>query len=86
MFPVLQNLGTTEKPFGHWYALSLNFVAKRFEVLDSIRGRDDFSLIQHASCLVDAIKTAYKMNYSQSAKQIDGYELVYIDVSKQNNE
>ena len=63
--------------------VSLNFANKRFEVLDSIRGPNDESLITHANSLVDAIKTMYRMNYAESTKQIDGYELEYIDSPKQ---
>ncbi|KAM0910746.1 hypothetical protein ACQ4PT_013941 [Festuca glaucescens] len=84
-FAVLQNLGTVKKPCGHWYSLFLNFEKKRFEVLDSARGPDDESLITHSSDLVDAIKCMYRINYSSSSKQIDDYELVFIDAPKQNN-
>jgi hypothetical protein len=84
-FAVLQNLGTEKKPCGHWYSLFLNFEKKRFEVLDSVRGPDDESLITHSSNLVDAIKCMYRVNYSSSSKQIDDYELVFIDAPKQNN-
>jgi hypothetical protein len=63
----------------------LNFEKKRFEVLDSARGPDDESLIAHSSDLVDAIKCMYRINYSSSSKQIDDYELVFIDAPKQNN-
>lgn len=82
-FPVLQNIGTEKNPCGHWYVLSVNFEAKRFEILDSLRGEDDEELIKHANRLVDAIKVMYKVNYSQSKKQIDEYELMYIPVPKQ---
>ena len=83
-FPVLQNLGTLrKKPIGHWYMLSVNFAAKRFEVLDSLRGDDDVGLIEHASKLIDAIKEIYWINYSDSRRQIDDFELMYIPVPKQ---
>jgi hypothetical protein len=82
---VLQNLGTEKKPCGHWYSLFLNFEKKRFEVLDSARGPDDESLINHSRDLVDAIKCMYRINYSSSSKQIDDYELVFIEAPKQNN-
>ena len=85
-FPVLQNLGTLrKKPIGHWYMLSVNFAAKRFEVLDSLRGDDDVGLIEHASKLIDAIKEMYRINYSDSRRQIDDFELMYIPVPKQTN-
>ena len=59
--------------------------AKRFEVLDSLRDEDDEQMIEHATRLVDAIKDMYRINYSKSKKQIQDYELVFIDVPKQNN-
>ncbi|KAM0842266.1 hypothetical protein ACQ4PT_058467 [Festuca glaucescens] len=82
-FPVLQNIGTDKDPFGHWFVLSLNFEAKRFEILDSLCGEDDEEMINYANRLVDAIKIMYKVNYSKSRKQIDEYELMYIPVPKQ---
>uniref|UniRef100_A0ACD5YSR8 Uncharacterized protein n=1 Tax=Avena sativa TaxID=4498 RepID=A0ACD5YSR8_AVESA len=84
-FAVLQELGTKIEPCGHWYTLFLNFEKKRFEVLDSARNHDDESLISHATSLVDAIKKMYLVNYSKSSKQIQDYDLEYIDVPKQNN-
>ena len=68
---------------GHWYVLTVNFPAKRFEVLDSLRGDSDPGLIEHANRLVDAIKTMYRVNYSDSRRNIDTYELMYIPVPKQ---
>ncbi|KAM0921420.1 hypothetical protein ACQ4PT_006870 [Festuca glaucescens] len=87
-FPVLQTLGTPikgKKPIGHWYMLSVNMPAKRFEILDSLRGADDIGMIEHANLLVDAIKSMYRINYSDSRRQIDDFELMYIPVTKQNN-
>ena len=63
--------------------LSVNFPAKRFEVLDSLRGEDSVGLINHANQLMDAIKEMYRVNYSDSRRQIDNFELVYIPVPKQ---
>jgi hypothetical protein len=84
-FAVLQNLGTQDKPAGHWYALFLNFEKKRFEVIDSARDHDDETLVSHATSLVDSIKDMYRINYSQSSKQIQDYELVFIEGPKQDN-
>jgi hypothetical protein len=39
-------------------------------------------MIDHASQLVEAIKTAYHVNYSDSHRQIDEYELVYVPVPR----
>ncbi|KAM0825630.1 hypothetical protein ACQ4PT_069427 [Festuca glaucescens] len=82
-FPVLQNIGIEKDQCEHWFVLSLNFESKRFEILDSLRGEDDKEMNKHANRLVDAIKIMYKVNYSQSRKQIDDYELMYIPVPKQ---
>jgi hypothetical protein len=42
--------------------LLVNMVAKRFEILDSLRGPMNEEMIDHASELVEAIKTAYHVN------------------------
>jgi hypothetical protein len=63
--------------------LSVNMVAKRFEILDSLRGPTNEEMIDHASQLVEAIKTAYHVNYSGSHRQIDEYELMYVPVPRQ---
>ena len=70
---------------GHWYVLSLNLKAKRFEVLDSLREEDSPSLIEHTTRYMNAIKKAWLISYKDSHKQIQDYELVYIDVFKQEN-
>ena len=70
---------------GHWYVLSLNLKAKKFEVLDSLREEDSPSLLEHATRYMNAIKMAWLISYKDSHKQIQDYELVYIDVLKQEN-
>ena len=82
-FLVLQNIRTAKDPSGHWFVLSVSFDAKRFEILYPLRGEDGEEMIKHANILVDAFKIMYRVNYSQSRKQIDGYELMYITVRKQ---
>ncbi|XBI16120.1 hypothetical protein VPH35_058435 [Triticum aestivum] len=84
LFPALQKLGPGPDD-GHWYVLSLNLKAKRFEVLDSLREEDSPSLIEHATRYMNAIKKAWLISYKYSHKQIQDYELVYIDVFKQEN-
>jgi hypothetical protein len=61
----------------------VNMVAKRFEILDSLRGPTNEEMIDHASQLVEAIKTAYRVNYSGSHRHIDQYELMYVPVPRQ---
>lgn len=68
---------------GHWYVLSVNMPAKRFEILDSLRGDSNSEMIEHANRLVEAIKTMYMVNYSDSRKQIASWELMYIPIPKQ---
>ena len=84
LFPALQKLGLGPDD-GHWYVLSLNLRAKRFKVLDSLREQDSPSLLEHATRYMNAIKKAWLINYKDSHKQIEDYELVYIDVLKQDN-
>ena len=60
--------------------------AKRFEILDSLRDEDDEQTIEQATWLVNVIKEMYLIYYLGSKKQIQDYELVFIDVPKQNNE
>ena len=65
--------------------VSVNLPAKRFEILDSLRGEANVEMIDHANKLVDAIKRMYKVNYSDSRRQIDDWELMYIPGPKQKN-
>jgi hypothetical protein len=60
-------------------------VAERFKVLDSLCGPMNDQMIEHASQLVEAIKTAYHVNYSDSHRQIVDYELMYVPIPKQSN-
>ena len=65
--------------------LSENLPAKRFEILDSLRGDANVEMIDHAEKLVGAIKRMYLVNYSDSRRQIQNFELMYIPVPKQTN-
>jgi hypothetical protein len=56
--------------------VSVNMVTKRFKILDSLRGSTNEEMIVHASQLVESINTAYRVNYSDSHRQIDDYELM----------
>uniref|UniRef100_N1R4Y5 Ubiquitin-like protease family profile domain-containing protein n=1 Tax=Aegilops tauschii TaxID=37682 RepID=N1R4Y5_AEGTA len=84
LFPTLQKLGPLPKD-RHWYVLCLNLKAKRFEVIDSLWPQDSPSLITHATKLMNVIKKAWLIAYKDSSKQIQDYDLVYIDVFKQDN-
>jgi hypothetical protein len=58
-------------------------VAKRFKILNSLHGLMNEEMIKHASELVEAIKIAYHVNYSDSHRQINDYELMYVLVPRQ---
>ena len=76
-------VGTSTK--GRALVCLVPFKAKRFEVLDSLRPQDSPSLITHATKLMNGIKKAWLIAYKDSSKQIQDYDLVYIDVFKQDN-
>lgn len=68
------------KAGNHWYVLSLNFEAGRFEALDSMRGEGSQSLRDHATALMDNIKAVWDIYYSDSKVQIRDYKLQIINV------
>ncbi|KAM0833477.1 hypothetical protein ACQ4PT_064234 [Festuca glaucescens] len=79
-FVVFQEISRGNKEGNHWYSLSLNIQAGRFEVLDSMRGESSESLMNHASNLVSRIKSIWKVHYSTSKIQIENWEIKVIDV------
>ena len=50
-----------------------------------MRCEGDSSMIDFATRIMEAIKAVWLISYSSSRKQIEDYELVYIDVMKQDN-
>jgi hypothetical protein len=56
-FVVFEEISRGNKEGNHWYSLSLNIQAGRFEVLDSMRGESSESLMNHSSNLVSRIKS-----------------------------
>lgn len=82
-FPVLQESSQGSKEGNHWYVLSLNFEAGRFEALDSLRGGDSESLKDHASTLMNHIKAVWEIYYSSSKVQIRDFNLKIINVPNQ---
>ena len=76
------NNTTSHGPLVHGFC---NLLAKRFEILDSLRGEANVEMINHANKLVEAIKRMYRVNYSDSRRQIEDWELMYIPGPKQNN-
>jgi hypothetical protein len=82
-FVVFEEISRGNKEGNHWYSLSLNIQAGRFEVLDSMRGESSESLMNHASNLVSRIKSIWKVHYSTSKIQIENWEIKVIDVPMQ---
>ena len=78
-------LGSVKDKIGHWYMVSVNLPAKRFEILDSLRGEANVEMINHANKLVEAIKRMYLVNYSDSHRKIQDWELMYIPSPRQTN-
>jgi hypothetical protein len=83
-FPVLEEAARGKKEGNHWYCLSLNIEAGRFEALDSMRGEGNEVLIKHASLLVNSIQDLWKIHYSTSKVQIQDWELKIINVPMQD--
>ncbi|KAM0886807.1 hypothetical protein ACQ4PT_029463 [Festuca glaucescens] len=83
-FLVLQEMARQQKEGNHWYSLSMNFQAERFEALDSIQGEGDEALISHANALISRIKAVWKIHYNTSKVQIQNWELKIINVPIQS--
>jgi hypothetical protein len=84
-FPVLEEVQKANKEGNHWYCLSMNFQAERFEALDSMRSQGDESLVSHATRLINNIKALWEIHYNTSKVQIKDWELKIIDVPIQAN-
>ncbi|PNT61354.1 hypothetical protein BRADI_5g14167v3 [Brachypodium distachyon] len=57
MFPTLEDVSTIEKQhIGHWHTISLDLKYQRFEVLDSMRTKDDPDLCAHSGDMICHIK------------------------------
>uniref|UniRef100_A0ACD5XIA5 Uncharacterized protein n=1 Tax=Avena sativa TaxID=4498 RepID=A0ACD5XIA5_AVESA len=84
-FPVLEEVSRGTKEGNHWYCLSMNFQAERFEALDSMRGEGSESLTKHANALISKIKALWQIHYATSKVQIQDWELTIINVPVQEN-
>jgi hypothetical protein len=82
-FPVLEEAEKGNRVGNHWYTLSLNIQARRFEALDSIRGEGSVSLAVHANA-IRKIKDIWQFYYSTSKVQIESWELIIINVPIQD--
>jgi hypothetical protein len=84
-FPVLEEVQRGTKEGNHWYVLSMNMQAGRFEALDSMHGEGNMSLTAHANLLVSRIKQIWNIHYSTSKVQIQDWDLKIINVPLQGN-
>jgi hypothetical protein len=84
-FPVLEEVQRGIKEGNHWYVLSMNMQAGRFEALDSMRGEGNMSLTAHANSLVSRIKQIWNIHYNTSKVQIQDWDLKIINVPLQGN-
>jgi hypothetical protein len=80
MFPVLEEERKGATAGNHWYCLTMNFQAERFEALDSLRGEGSKDLISHANALISRIKAIWQIHYSSSKVQIQDWELRIVNV------
>ena len=84
MFPVLENLTPDIKVFtGHYYLISLNLKAERFEVFDSLRAKGNRGLIKEYRSIIGSIKYLWGANYSESKINIENWPIEYIDTPRQ---
>ena len=58
-------------------------VARRFEVLDSLRGPNSPSLIKHSSMVIKKLKEAWDVFYETSKIKIDSFDTRIIEVPLQ---
>jgi hypothetical protein len=82
-FPVFDETEMGNKVGNHWYTLSLNIQAERFEALDSMR-EDSVSLVVPANAIIRKIKDIWQVHYNTSKVQIESRELKIINVPIQD--
>ena len=89
MLPILDLVGPRDSPgVGHWFALSINLKAKRFEVLDSLRKEGDAGLADTCKMLTDRIKALWKVGFAKkdtTLQSIHDFRLTYIPLPSQTN-
>ena len=79
----MENFGTKPDDPHHWYVVGINMVAKRFEVLDSLRGPNSSSLIRQSSRVINKLKEAWDVFYETSKNKINSFETRIIEVPLQ---
>lgn len=85
LFVIYENLGDKPDSPHHWLVINLNLVARRFEVLDSLRGEKNEALISSSGRVISKIKEAWDVFYDTSKTQIRNFNTQFIDVPKQTN-
>ncbi|KAI4996294.1 hypothetical protein ZWY2020_048060 [Hordeum vulgare] len=87
MFQMYQNLvpeNIVDK-CDHHYTICLDLKHQRFEVLDSIRSRDDTSLSSHAEFFVSNLKETRNRHYGSSKVKINHFPIKHVVTDKQSN-
>lgn len=79
----MENFGTKPDDPHHWYVVGINMVAKRFEVLDSLRGPNSPSLIRHSGRVINKLKEAWDVFYENAKNKIEAFETRIIEVPLQ---
>ncbi|CAN6373226.1 unnamed protein product, partial [Urochloa humidicola] len=73
-FPVLQIKESDQ--LRHWFLITINLKAGRFEVMDSIRGEDDEDLLEVSNKIIFSIKKLWKQHNYKSKVDLTDYELL----------
>ncbi|XBH56460.1 hypothetical protein VPH35_078280 [Triticum aestivum] len=87
MFTLFQELAPNDPhdKAGHYYTICINLAKQRFDVLDSVRSRDDESLRSHAEFFMNNLKETWARHYSGSKVQIKDFPIEYVKSKKQGN-
>jgi hypothetical protein len=63
---------------GHYYMIVLNLKAERFGVMDSLRTKRKWGLLQDARAIIGSIKYLWASNYGESNINIVKWQTEYI--------
>jgi hypothetical protein len=68
---------------GHYYLIVLNLKAERFEVMDSLRTKKNWGLLQDSRAIIGSIKYLWASNYGESNINIEKWQTEYITTPMQ---
>ena len=87
MFPMFQELApdNPDDKCGHHYAIFLDLKNQRFEVLDSMRSKDDEDLTTHAEFFINNLKETWNRHYENLKVKISHFPVEYVTTEKQGN-